>query len=367
MLYRLHILSGPLKGQQITVLPEPMTVGQGADCALAIPDAELAQHHAVFEHRDEGLFVRDLDTIGRLLVNHHETRAAKLAHGDTVELGRTLLLVQAVVQADAPSHPHLGRARRLARWLALLLMLTTLTVVAVLWFHSKTARPKVEPPHRPDAQLAPPPAVAANTPPAEQLRQMREELEIVRESIKLLTARTQATPAVASAPAQPVPAPPQQPAAAKPNASVSSLRFRQEKLAAHPSVRLVSTEQQRLPEHAEFDELRLLHIALAPADANPPPPAAVSIKTEFFDEDVYAGQIVPTDALCPRGVLHPEAWTGATPVTLTASYAVPLGTRDRQLLKGRKLRYCGYRVRVYAGTELQAEELHPRWLLDGKF
>ena len=74
MLFRLHVLNGPLRGQQVTVGPEPLTVGQGLDCDLVIPDAELAARHAVFEHRETGLFVRDLGAMGRVLVNRRERR-----------------------------------------------------------------------------------------------------------------------------------------------------------------------------------------------------------------------------------------------------------------------------------------------------
>ena len=136
--------------------------------------------------------------------------------------------------------------------------------------------------------------------------------------------------------------------------------------AVSPRVRIVAVEQQRLPAPGAFEDLRLLHITIAPAAGNVPAPASVSVKTEFFDEDEYAGHIAPTEALPPRAELHPDEWRSETPVTVTASYAVPAGLRDRQLLAGRKVRYAGYRIRVYVDGALQTAETHPRWLLEGR-
>jgi pSer/pThr/pTyr-binding forkhead associated (FHA) protein len=349
MLYRLHIMTGPLLGQQITVEPAPMTIGQAADCEIVIPDPELAQHHAIFEHRDDGLFVRDLGAMGRVLVNRHEMRSAKLKHGDAVELGRTRLLVQAVVQAEQPARPGGSHPRHTRRLLLLLLLL--ITSLAVFWL----MRPAPQPP-KPKPLLTTqrtPPTPAQASPSTEDLRRMREEIAAVREAIKLLAARAPVPPPERNLPLPSAtttnrPTPPREP------------------LAAHPVVRIVSVEQQRLPERAEFDDMRLLHISLVPMRTHTPAPATVTVKVEFFDEDAYTGRITLSEALCPRNTLRPDAWpTAATPMTLTASYSVPAGLRDRQLLGGRKMRYRGYRVRVYVGPELHAMEIHPRSLLEG--
>jgi predicted component of type VI protein secretion system len=110
MVYRLIMLSGPMQGQRLSVERQPMTVGRGADCALVIPDEEMALQHAVLEHRVDGLYVRDLGAMGRILVNGREVHEQRLRHGDEVEMGRTRFLVQALVRADV------SRARRRASW-----------------------------------------------------------------------------------------------------------------------------------------------------------------------------------------------------------------------------------------------------------
>ncbi|MCX6998647.1 MAG: FHA domain-containing protein [Kiritimatiellaeota bacterium] len=349
MMYRLIILSGPLQGQQVSVGPQPMTLGRAAECELVIPDAELAGRHAVLEQRRGGLFILDLGTMNRLLVNRREVRAAKLKHGDTVELGRTRFLVQALVQAEVEAAP--ARRRPWHRWLPALGLAGGL-LLALLWggVRMRSAGRASPPPPRPEARRPGSPVGASapgplETPPAaEDVRRLREELSLIREAVRQLAATTQAPPArlVAPAPA----APPRLPRAAQ------------------PALRLLALEQNRLPDRPEFDEMRLLHITLAPAAAPLPETAAIHIQVAFFDADEYTGARSPTAALTLQTELTPPAaWNRQDPVVLTASCVVPHGLRDRQLLAGRKMRFAGYRVRVYADRELHAEEARPQALL----
>lgn len=348
-----------------------MTVGRGTDCGLVVPDPEMALQHAIFEHRETGLFVRDLGAMGRVLVNRRETREARLKHGDIVELARTRLLVQAVVQSEVPVRLRLLREKRLARWLGLL----TLAVVMLLGLLlAPRYLPKMRSVGKPPLPLitlmtsSPPPIVMVVTsaPPTNELRKMREELEVVREALRLAAARTAAPPVVVTVTSLPprVVVAPANVTNPPPPRGLASMQA--ERMSAHPAVQLVATEQHRLPEQAQFDELRIVHITLQPLGSNPPPARAVMVKTDFFDEDQYTGLTTPTEALTPRAELQPEAWHGGAPIILTASYAVPAGLRDRQLGAGRRVRYLGFRVRVYVAGELQAQAVHPSWLLEGR-
>ncbi len=367
MHFRLHILSGPLRGQQVTVPPEALLVGRGEDCALVIPDSEVALHHAVFEQREAGLFVRDLGAMGRVLVNRREQREARLKHGDIVELARTRLLVQVVVQAESPAPAQVKREKRIARWLALWTMLIVALLTGLFLFppFRRKAQATFEPSPRVITNMALPVImVVTAAPPADELRKMRAEIEIVREALRLAAARTAAPPVMITVTANPpvhaqmARTATQQLVLAKPSPLV------REQVVAQPLVRIAATEPQRLLQQPQFDELRMVHIALVPAGSNAPPAHEVSVRTEFFDEDQYTGRVAPTEALTPRAELRPEAWRGATPITLTASYAVPAGLRDRQLLDGRRMRYAGYRVRLYVAGVLHAETVAPAWLLE---
>lgn len=368
MHFRLHILNGPLRGQQVTVPPEPLTVGHSSDCGLVIPDPEVALHHAVFEHRETGLFVRDLGAMGRILVNRREQREAKLKHGDIVELAHTRLLVQVVVQAESPA-PLLRYEKRTARWLALLSVVVVVVLVGFLLspYVSRKSRALVVVPPSPVTPV-PPQVVMVMTaaPPTDELRKMREEIEIVREALRLAAIRTSAPPVVVTVTSPPPSNAISPSAAINPPLTNKPFVLAREKVVALPLVKIVATEQQRLPEQPQFDELRILHIALQPTSSNMPAVTIVSVRTDFYDEDQYSGQVAPTEALTPRAELRPDAWQGAMPITLTASYAVPAGLRDRQLLAGRRVRYAGFRVRVYVAGVLQAETIYPAWLLGGR-
>jgi len=129
MIYRLIVLNGPAKGQHITVDPEPVVIGRDPSCGIQLPDNEMALQHARLEQRDDDLFITDLGSMHKILLNKHETRQSRLKHGDIFELGRTRLLVQAVVRAEvhsAEEQPaelqHRGRKRKLALAASILLL-----------------------------------------------------------------------------------------------------------------------------------------------------------------------------------------------------------------------------------------------------
>jgi len=370
MMFRLVILSGPLQGQQISVGPQPMTLGRDPACELAIPDAELASRHALLEQRGEALVVRDLGTMNRLLVNRREVREARLKHGDLVEIGRSRLLVQALVQAELDRAP--GTSARPGRRVAWALVLT-LGLLLALWAGLKlrnaaqaTRPPAAEPVHQPPplpaaaetAAPSNPPAtnLPAMSPVAEDVRRMRVELNLIREALRQLAAYTQAPPTSVTTqslrivPSESPPVPTNQPPRATP--------------AAQPSLRLIALEQQRLPDRPEFDEMRLVHITLAPT-ADPPPAAdAIRVRVTFYDRDDNTGAIAPTSALTlPAELVPPSDWNRREPITLTASCCVPHGLRDREAQAGRIMRFLGYHVQVYAHDRLQAEDARPPNLL----
>jgi len=129
MIYRLIVLTGPLKGQRITVDPEPMIIGREDGVSVTLPDSEVAFRHAQLETRGSELFIHDLGTMNKIILNNREIQDARLKHGDTIEVGRTRLLVQAVVQAEVQSSPQQisaivrrGRKRKLALAASVLLL-----------------------------------------------------------------------------------------------------------------------------------------------------------------------------------------------------------------------------------------------------
>jgi len=100
MLYRLIALSGQRKGERITVGEEPMTIGRDARCEICIDDADAALRHARIEQRGEDLRIKDLDSMGKIIVNNREVSEAKLKHGDVIVVGRTRFLVETYLEAE---------------------------------------------------------------------------------------------------------------------------------------------------------------------------------------------------------------------------------------------------------------------------
>lgn len=212
MIYRLIILNGPLINQRITVEMAPMTIGRDPACAVCVPDEEMARRHALIEHRADGLYVRDLGSINRILVNQREVREAKLKHGDIIEVGRTQFLVQALVQADVDRGAGVRRRRV---WSAV----GGLIVVglAVVWGTNRCGqevgleqKSRSQPGEEIDAKgsgegaaqeaadsVSPGVSVAQKP---EELEKVREDLAEIRETVKTLSERMRAT----NVPASPV-------------------------------------------------------------------------------------------------------------------------------------------------------------------
>ena len=122
MIYRLIILNGDRRGEQVTVTANPMTIGRAATCDIRITDPEMALAHAEICHQPAGLFLRDLGSMNKILVNHREVHEARPKHGDVLEMGHTRFLVQAYVQAEvqesAEDLDDEDRAERRRLWLA---------------------------------------------------------------------------------------------------------------------------------------------------------------------------------------------------------------------------------------------------------
>lgn len=166
MLYRFMILSGERKGQQITVPEEPMTIGRGPDCGLSFNDPEIATSHAVVEHGGQGLVIRDLNSMGKVLVNNRGVREARLKHGDIIELGRTRMLLQAVVEADVRD-PRARRHRRRKAWRVAVVVM--LLVGGLGTYFAKRVQEELAKGMAPRHAQARPPVAMPELPPPEEL------------------------------------------------------------------------------------------------------------------------------------------------------------------------------------------------------
>jgi len=190
MMYRLIVLTGELKNQRITVEPEPMTIGRDEDCTVSVQDEEMARKHACIEHREDGLYIRDLGSMNKILVNKREVRQTRLQHGDMIEIGRTRFLVQALVQAEIDGKREISPRRKQWRAVGALVVFVLGLVVAMNILVQPGAMEEVSaaPVETADialeSQLGP---VLPDPRVSEDLRLVREDLAAIRESMRLLT------------------------------------------------------------------------------------------------------------------------------------------------------------------------------------
>lgn len=224
MLFRLVILSGPRKGHQITVDNAPTVIGRDEGCGICFKDdADMALRHAEVSHDRDGLKIRDLGTIPGLLINGREVRETRLKHGDRIEVGRTVLLVQARVPAEVEvSGVHHERRARRRQVAGMMLLFVAATAGFVLYVSHRMAQIEEE-----DQPAGPPPVPAITNPPpetvtepevpappappkedeagldAEELKALRTDMAGLRDELKQLAAKPPAPPAE---PARPHPA-----------------------------------------------------------------------------------------------------------------------------------------------------------------
>ncbi len=100
---------GPLSGRRVEVDAE-LVVGR-EDAGLTIEDEEISRRHAVIRPGDGGIEIEDLGSTNGTYVNGVRIAGAtRLAGGDTVKLGKSVLQVESVraaatVTAAVPAAP----------------------------------------------------------------------------------------------------------------------------------------------------------------------------------------------------------------------------------------------------------------------
>ena len=100
---------GPLAGQRVEIDAE-LVVGR-EDAGITIEDEEISRRHAVIRPGDGGIEIEDLGSTNGTYVNGVRIEGAtRLAGGDTVKLGRSVLQVESVraaatVAAAVPAAP----------------------------------------------------------------------------------------------------------------------------------------------------------------------------------------------------------------------------------------------------------------------
>ena len=80
-------VAGTTAGNEYELDQARMSIGRGPGVALEFDDSTMSREHAAFEVVDESIRLRDLGSTNGILVNGAPVLAAKLKHGDRIELG----------------------------------------------------------------------------------------------------------------------------------------------------------------------------------------------------------------------------------------------------------------------------------------
>jgi response regulator RpfG family c-di-GMP phosphodiesterase/pSer/pThr/pTyr-binding forkhead associated (FHA) protein len=82
------ILEGAHKGQEYAI-DQRLTIGRNRDNHIQIPHMRTSRFHAEIEAREDGLWIKDLNSTSGTFVNEEPVKERRLQHGDVLLVGNT--------------------------------------------------------------------------------------------------------------------------------------------------------------------------------------------------------------------------------------------------------------------------------------
>ncbi len=89
----LRVVTGSDRGRVYAELRPPITIGREEGNAVQVNDERVSRFHVKIQEDDGRLVVTDLDSTNGTRVNGHPCNLKILRYGDTISIGRTVLLV----------------------------------------------------------------------------------------------------------------------------------------------------------------------------------------------------------------------------------------------------------------------------------
>ncbi len=89
----LRVLSGADRGRVFRELHTPMTIGREAGNIIRLNDERVSRYHVKIQDDDGRLVLTDLESTNGTRVNGHSCNLKILRFGDTIAIGRSVLLV----------------------------------------------------------------------------------------------------------------------------------------------------------------------------------------------------------------------------------------------------------------------------------
>ena len=89
----LRVISGADRGQVFRELETPITIGREEGNSVQLNDERISRYHVKIQEDNGRLVVTDLDSTNGTRVNGHVCNLKILRYGDTISIGRSVLLV----------------------------------------------------------------------------------------------------------------------------------------------------------------------------------------------------------------------------------------------------------------------------------
>lgn len=89
----LRVISGADRGKVYGELSTPITIGREEGNVVQLNDERISRYHVKIQEDDGRLVVTDLDSTNGTRVNGHNCNLKILRYGDTISIGRSVLLV----------------------------------------------------------------------------------------------------------------------------------------------------------------------------------------------------------------------------------------------------------------------------------
>jgi pSer/pThr/pTyr-binding forkhead associated (FHA) protein len=84
----LLVTRGPNAGSTFLIDADTTSIGRDPGSAIFLDDITVSRKHAIFEHRNEAWFVKDIGSLNGTYVNGEQVEQTKLATGDEVQIGK---------------------------------------------------------------------------------------------------------------------------------------------------------------------------------------------------------------------------------------------------------------------------------------
>jgi transcriptional regulator with GAF, ATPase, and Fis domain len=99
---RLEAVAGPLEGKTFPLTEDELSIGRDPSNQISLLDSLASRRHCVVRRDGEGFLLEDLDSRNSTFVNNVPVKERRLANGDQIRIGKSVLVFQGL--SLAPSH-----------------------------------------------------------------------------------------------------------------------------------------------------------------------------------------------------------------------------------------------------------------------